>query len=64
MDIPKNKTQQGQWENKTQQQILNEKYRFVGERYGLRGTEHFGPNDYIPQISSLFPFPAGDQQST
>lgn len=33
------------------------KYRFGGERYSMQGTEHYGPDDIIPQIVGLYPFP-------
>ena len=52
----------GQWENKDKDDMARANYRFGGERYGLRGTAHHLGDDYIPQINSLYPFPAGDAQ--
>ena len=50
----------GKWEKKTKEEINRNRYRFTGERYGLRGTTHNGPSDWIPQKSGLYAFPKSD----
>ena len=37
-----------------------DKYQYSGYKYGLRGTAHYGPDDYIPQERSLYAFPKED----
>lgn len=32
-------------------------YRFEGFRYGLRGTNKYGPDDIIPEQVGLYAFP-------
>ena len=32
-------------------------YRFSGSRYGLRGTNKYGPDDIIPEDESLYARP-------
>jgi len=50
----------GKREQKTPQQIASDKYKYGGERYGFRGNNHWGPDDWIPQVSGLYAFPKGD----
>ena len=33
------------------------RYRFGGYRYSLRSPDTYGPDDYIPEESGLYPFP-------
>lgn len=50
-------------ENRSAQQLASARYRYGGERYGFRGTNRFGPDDWIPQVSGLYAFPLGDTQN-
>jgi len=40
--------------------LSSDAYRFSASRYGLRGTEKHGPDDIIPEDSSLYTFPKKD----
>ena len=39
-------------------------YRFEGLRYQMQAPSTSGFNEIIPQVSSLYSFPKGDQQQT
>ena len=39
-------------------------YRFEGFRYGLRGTAASGSDEIIPEETSLYTFPRGDEEQT
>jgi hypothetical protein len=39
-------------------------YRFEGLRYQLQAPDRQGFNEIVPQVSSLYSFPQGDQQQT
>lgn len=41
--------------------IEEDRYRFGGFKYSLRSPDKYGPNDIIPQDSSLYAFPKGDE---
>lgn len=45
------------------EKLVKDRYRFGGERYSLRGTNHWGTDDWIPQQTSLFAFPKSDMQN-
>lgn len=45
---------------RSNQELEDLRYRFNGIRYSIRGPSTSGPNQYIPQISSLYTFPKGD----
>ena len=49
------------------EKVQDDRYRFGGFRYGLRGSDTWGPNEYIPEETSLYPFPrheAGEWESS
>ena len=55
-------SQKGQWESKSPVEKAKDRYQYGGSRYSLRGVAHSKDDQYIPQISSLFPFPKDDIQ--
>jgi hypothetical protein len=55
-----NNSDSGKWENKTEADLLKDKYRFNGERYSLKGTAHELGDDIIPEAKGLYPFPKID----
>ena len=44
-----------------QDKINADRYRFGGYRYSLRGTDRHGPDDYIPEEESLYPYPRHEE---
>jgi hypothetical protein len=49
--------EKGNWEKKNQEQFVRDRYQYGGDRYSFWGTDHHLPDDIIPQIVSLYPFP-------
>ena len=45
-----------------EKQIRDDRYRFGGKRYGLRGPDHWGPDEIIPSLPSLYPMPADNNE--
>lgn len=60
MTIPNNSCQ---WEKRNEKEKLRNKDRFNGARYGFRGTEHSAPDNIIPQLTGMYPFPKDDDQA-
>ena len=52
-----------QWMSDYNAEIENLKYRYGGFRYSLRGPAKSGPDEIIPEVSSLYPFPRKDNNS-
>lgn len=40
--------------------VFKQQYKYGGFRYSLRGTAKYGPDDIIPQLPSLYPYPITD----
>jgi len=40
--------------------IYKQQYQYGGFRYSLRGTDTHGPDDIIPQLPGLYPYPITD----
>jgi hypothetical protein len=60
MTEPIRNADNGKWENKTEEEIIKNQYRFNGERYSLRGTAHELGDDIIPQAKGLYAYPKSD----
>lgn len=50
----------GKWEKKTEAELINDQYRFNGERYSLRGVAHELGDDIIPEAKGLYAYPKAD----
>jgi len=44
---------------KTEEEIQEDRYRYGGFRYSMRAPDKWGPDDIIPEYVSLFAFPTG-----
>lgn len=40
--------------------IYKQQYQYGGFRYGLRGPDTHGPDEIIPQLPGLYPYPITD----
>ena len=42
-------------------ELEGERYRFNGFRYSCRGPSQSGPDNIVPEVSSLYPFPKNQE---
>lgn len=40
--------------------VFEQQYRYGGFRYSLRGPAKYGPDEIVPQLPSLYPYPITD----